>query len=69
LETKTNELSETVQKVGASMYGSTGSPSDQGQQTGSEAPSGESATQEEKPGEEKKEEKKDGKVEEGQVVS
>ncbi len=54
LETKTSELSDAVQKVGAAMYGSTGSPQGQGQQ----GPQGE----------EKKDEKEK-KVEEGEVVS
>jgi molecular chaperone DnaK len=72
LEAKTGDLSDATQKVGASMYGSTGSPQDQGQaQPGQETPP------EGQPEEEKKEEKKpfdsaqgkNGKVEEGQVVN
>lgn len=55
LETKTNELSEVVQKVGASMYQGQTPPSDE-QAPGSEEPKAE----------EKKDEKK---VEEGEVVS
>ena len=59
LETKTSELSDVVQKVGAAMYGSAGSPQGQGQPADQAAQG-----QTEDAG--KKDEKK---VEEGEVVS
>ena len=59
VEAKTSELSDAVQKVGASMY--QGQQPGQEPQPGAEAPTGE-ATEEGKPADEKK-------VEEGQVVS
>ena len=66
LETKTSELSDVTQKIGAAMY--------QDQQAQQGQPGQETPPEEGKPEEEKKEEKstpeeKDGKVEEGQVVS
>ncbi len=58
LETKTSELSDALQKVGAAMY-----------PQGGEQPAGTGAPGEEAKGEEKKPEDKDKKVEEGEVVS
>jgi len=58
LETKTSELSDAVQKVGAAMYQTPPQPGQEG------APTEGQPSEEAKP-----EEKKNGKVEEGQVVS
>jgi len=59
LETKTSELSDVTQKVGAAMYQNQGQP---GQEQGQQTEESQSA------GQEQKTEDKDGKVEEGQVV-
>ena len=64
LEKLTSDLSDTVQKVGAAMYGSTGSP--QGQQPGAQGQPGAEQPKEEN-GEKKAEDKS--KAEEGEVVS